>query len=65
MMQIGNSQPHPMAFPEGLTGDLAKIGGRPAGDGRRSNEQPAEDADDTVIFVSPPPAPWPRVFPGL
>jgi len=26
-------------------------------------QEPA--VDDSVLFVSPPPAPWPRVFPGL
>ncbi len=27
------------------------------------HQEPA--VDDTILFVSPPPAPWPRVFPGL
>jgi hypothetical protein len=30
------------------------------------SERTAEaEAADTVLYVSPPPMPWPRVFPGL
>jgi hypothetical protein len=65
MIQNGNPQPHPMAFPEGRPADVGKIIGRIAGDGRRSDDQPEADAGDALLFVSPPPAPWPRVFPGL
>lgn len=61
MIQIGNFEP----LPEGLPADLDKIFSRSEGEGRRSDDLPAADSGDALLFVSPPPAPWPRVFPGL
>ena len=31
----------------------------------RTERRPQEAETDEIAFVSPPPAPWPRVFPGL
>lgn len=66
MIQIGNPQAHPAVFPEGRPADLEKILGRSVGEGDRpSGNLPAVDAEEGILFVSPPPLPWPRVFPGL
>jgi hypothetical protein len=40
------------------------ICGHPDREGRLGPE-PSEDASDGSLFVSPPPMPFPRVFPGL
>ncbi len=55
MMQIGEIPPVP-AVPNGLPAD--------AGSQSKSKPHPAEE-ETREVFVSPPPAPWPRVFPGL
>jgi hypothetical protein len=55
MMQIGEIPPVP-AVPNGLPAD--------AGRQTRPDPNPSDD-EDRELFVSPPPAPWPRVFPGL
>jgi hypothetical protein len=56
MMQIGDLQPQPQAFPNAspVEGDLQH---------EPSHRSPAEEQEP--LFVSPPPLPWPRVFPGL
>jgi len=59
MMQIGEIPPVP-AVPNGL----------PIDSGPQTRPQPwakpdPTESDDRGVFVSPPPAPWPRVFPGL
>jgi hypothetical protein len=56
MMQIGDLQPQPQAFPNALPADTD------------TQEQPFPGLpveEPEPLFVSPPPAPWPRVFPGL
>ena len=64
MMQIG-MQPLSPAFAEGPLPhpDEAASGGP----GRESQlaPDPARDTGDDFLFVSPPPLPFPRVFPGL
>lgn len=55
MMQIGEMPPLP-AVPNGLPVE-AESQTRPQPD--------RPDNEDGEVFVSPPPAPWPRVFPGL
>jgi|FEC22Drversion2_1045045.scaffolds.fasta_scaffold00404_4 hypothetical protein len=55
MMQIGEIPPVP-AVPNGLPAD--------AGFETRPQPTPSDD-EDREVFVSPPAAPWPRVFPGL
>ena len=52
MMQIGDLLPQPQAFP-------AEADNQP-----QPSQSPADEEQEPV-FVSPPPAPWPRVFPGL
>jgi hypothetical protein len=56
MMQIGNLQPQPQAFPTVPPADTDT-------QQRPIRRQPVEEEEP--VFVSPPPAPWPRVFPGL
>ncbi len=56
MMQIGDLQPQPQASPKSL----------PAESGERQQPPPRPPAEEQEpLFVSPPPLPWPRVFPGL
>jgi hypothetical protein len=55
MMQIGDLQPQPPAV---LDEPPAEVGRDDKPAGRRTD-------DREPLFVSPPPAPWPRVFPGL
>ncbi len=56
MMQIGDLQPQPQAFPHPAP---QEAGERP----QASRPLPADEQE--APFVSPPPLPWPRVFPGL
>ncbi|SEP49183.1 hypothetical protein SAMN02990966_07239 [Rhodospirillales bacterium URHD0017] len=64
MIQIG-AQPLPVAFGERPPPDPEQaIGGLPGGDSRLAEDSSAQ-ALDGVLFVSPPPLPFPRVFPGL
>lgn len=66
MIQIGNPEVRPAVFPEGQPSDLDKILGRGVGeDDRPAGSLPAGNAEEGILFVSPPPLPWPRVFPGL
>ena len=66
MIQIGYPQAHPAVFPEGQPADLDKILGRSVGEADRpAGSLPAVDAEQRILFVSPPPLPWPRVSPGL
>jgi hypothetical protein len=55
MMQIGDLPTQPQAFPHALPAE--------AGKQEPSDRLPEEEQEP--LFVSPPPAPWPRVFPGL
>jgi hypothetical protein len=55
MMQIGDLQPQP-AFPKPLPAEANQ-------QRQPSHQLPAEEQEP--LYVSPPPAPWPRVFPGL
>jgi hypothetical protein len=64
MIQIG-AQPLSAAFREGPPPDPEEaVGGRPGGDSRLAEDSSAP-ALDGVLFVSPLPLPFPRVFPGL
>jgi hypothetical protein len=56
MMQIGDLQPKSQAFLHTLPAETDKQ--QPPSDRLPKEEQ-------EPLFVSPPPAPWPRVFPGL
>ena len=56
MMQIGNPQPNPQAFPSASPVEADK-------EQQPAHRVPAEEQEP--LFVSPPPLPWPRVFPGL
>jgi len=56
MMQIGDLTPQPQAFPPALPAEADK------------KQQPSHglpEEEQEPLFVSPPPLPWPRVFPGL
>ena len=55
MMQIGDLQPQP-ALPSPFPAQAAQP--------QKPADRPPDDEQEPV-FVSPPPAPWPRVFPGL
>jgi hypothetical protein len=56
MMQIGDLQPKPQAFPNASPAEAAK-------QRQPTHRVPIEEQEP--LFVSPPPLPWPRVFPGL
>jgi hypothetical protein len=56
MMQNGDLQPQAPAFPKVPPAEL--------GEEQRSS-WPAPVEEQEPVFVSPPPLPWPRVFPGL
>lgn len=69
MMHIGSTPAH--SDPEAsaglvrrLTGSTPDQGGGLAEQGFARSES-AEDRKEDAIFVSPPPMPWPRVFPPL
>ena len=56
MMQIGDFQPRPQSVPRALSVEAGK------------QQQPPDrlpEEEQEPLFLSPPPAPWPRVFPGL
>jgi hypothetical protein len=55
MVQIGDLQPQP-AFPNPLPAEADKQ--------QRASRRLTEEEHEPLC-VSPPPAPWPRVFPGL
>ena len=55
MMQIGDLPTRPQAFPHTLPAEADKQ--------QPSDRLPEEEQEP--LFVSPPPAPWPRVLPGL
>jgi hypothetical protein len=64
MMQIG-VQPLSAALVGGRPYDPDQApGGHRGAESRPAGEAP-EDAGDGILFVSPPPMPFPRVFPGL
>src|SRR4029450_8656595 len=64
MMQIGE-QPLSAAFTEGVPPDPDQaVGGHPGQESQVADDSPGEPRDG-VLFVSPPPLPFPRVFPGL
>jgi len=64
MIQIG-LQPHSAAFTEGHPPPLDQpIGGDRGAESPLAGDRSGEAQDD-VLFVSPPPLPFPRVFPGL
>lgn len=66
MMQIGNPQAPPAVYREGQPAPLDRMMGWTRRDGANpADGVPAGDADEGNLFVSPPPLPWPRVFPGL
>ena len=56
MMQIGDLQSQPPAFPKAPPADSAEKS-------QPIPNPPAEEQEP--LFVSSPPLPWPRVFPGL
>jgi hypothetical protein len=64
MIQIG-AQPFPAAFAEGYPPDPGQTAGAHPERENRSADDPAGQPGDGVLFVSPPPLPFPRVFPGL
>jgi hypothetical protein len=56
MMQIGDLQPKPQTFPNASPAESDK---------QQSPTHRVPVAEQEPLFVSPPPLPWPRVFPGL
>ena len=64
MIQIG-VQPLSAAFTEGPPPDPDQAVGGHAGQESRSAGDSSAQPQDGVLFVSPPPFPFPRVFPGL
>ena len=64
MIQIG-SQPPSAIFADGsLRKPDEEIGGLGEPESLLDSSPP-EDASEGIVFVSPPPLPFPRVFPGL
>lgn len=64
MIQIG-TQPPAAAFREGRRSDPDDAIDGTSGSQRGLAADPSEEASDGILFVSPPPLPFPRVFPGL
>jgi hypothetical protein len=64
MIQIG-VQPPSVAFTQGLPTDLDRAIGGGHGSESQSADDPSGQSHEDVLFVSPPPMPFPRVFPGL
>jgi hypothetical protein len=64
MIQIG-VQPLSAGFTEGPPPDPAQaVGGHPGPQSRLSDDASGQQ-QDAALVVSPPPLPFPRVFPGL
>jgi hypothetical protein len=64
MIQIG-VKPLSAASTEGCPPDpVHPVGGHPGQENRLPGD-PSEQPLDGFLFVSPPPLPFPRVFPGL
>jgi hypothetical protein len=64
MIQIGE-QPVSAAFTGGPPSNLGQAGGGHPGGESRLVDDSAGEPQDSILFVSPPPLPFPRVFPGL
>lgn len=64
MIQIG-IQPLPTAFPEESPAGPTQVIGRQTGRGPDPTGTLSADTEDQTFVVSPPPLPFPRVFPGL
>lgn len=64
MIQIG-LQPSSAAFAEGCRSSPDGAMGDHSGPERRLASDLPEEPGDGILFVSPPPLPFPRVFPGL
>ena len=63
MIQIA-VQPPSAAFTQGRRSDPDDVG-RPSGPESRRASDASEEPGDDIFYVSPPPLPFPRVFPGL
>ena len=65
MIQIG-LQPPSAAFTEGRRSNPDDAMGDHSGlEGQRASDLSEAESGDCILFVSPPPLPFPRVFPGL
>ena len=64
MIQIG-VQPLSAASTEGRPPDPDQAVGGHAGQQSRATGDPSGQPPEMLLFVSPPPLPFPRVFPGL
>jgi hypothetical protein len=64
MIQIG-VQPLSAAYTQGPPSDPDQAVGRHPGRESQLADDSSADPRDHVLFVSPPPLPFPRVFPGL
>jgi hypothetical protein len=64
MIQIGVQLPS-AASTEGPPPDLVPAIGSDRGPESPSTDDPSGQPQGDVLFVSPPPLPFPRVFPGL
>jgi hypothetical protein len=64
MMQIG-VQAGPPAFPQPCPAAREEAAGRQPGRDSDFSGPRAASVEDQPLFVSPPPLPFPRVFPGL
>ena len=64
MIQIG-LQPPSAALAEGPPHQPGEQADGRFGPRGRLDANPAREASDGSVFVSPPPLPFPRVFPGL
>jgi hypothetical protein len=64
MIQVDDRRQGPSAARSGQAGPLAEsIGGRAAPALGAPDKDPP--IAEEMVFVSPPPAPFPRIFPGL
>ena len=64
MIQIGE-QPLSAAYTEGPPPDPDQAVGRYPVQGSQLADDSSGEPQDCILFVSPPPLPFPRVFPGL
>jgi hypothetical protein len=64
MIQIG-AHPRSATFTEGPPPDLDPAIGGDRDPKSQSADDPTGKLQDDVIFVSPPPLPFPRILPGL
>ncbi len=65
MIQVDDLQHRPRSLGRPSSGEPGRDPRRPANTQADALSGPEREAEDGILFVSPPPAPFPRIFPSL